>query len=251
MTNSNTIYFAFSFIALNAIFSHSNAQVGIGTDEPTRELDVNGNVRIRGLSSPSGEAAMVSVLPDGTLNTVFSQENAIGTLFIGLLDHDIPLDKPNYSTNTPPYSFEDIIIDNELLDVNDEYNDITGRYVPITNGVYKIVVSFDIGDYQDPDLDVDILIGLWDFTIDQWVLRRTFQHHNSNIGWYNNDTPDARNETFNFFNYINLTIGHSYGFRLIASYDDSIIEGFATLRSKNEGGTGASLSTIFSIIKIK
>ena len=234
------------------IYLQTNAQVGIGTKNPTRELDIVGNVRIRGLESATGESGIVSILPDGTLSTVSSQERAIGVRFIGFLSKDMPLDSANYSTNTPPYAFEEIIVDDELMDIRDEYNTITGRYVPKVEGVFKVSSSFDIGDYFNEDNDIDILIGLWDFTEDKWVLRRTFQHHNSNINWYTSgDDPDSRNETFSFANYIDLKLGHSYGFRIVASYDDSVTNDFASLKSKNDGGTGASLSSIFSIEKVR
>lgn len=41
--------------------------IGIGTDAPTQPLDVNGKLRVRGLSNPGSNGRLLSVLPDGTL----------------------------------------------------------------------------------------------------------------------------------------------------------------------------------------
>ena len=40
----------------------SYSQVGINTTTPTKELDVNGNMRVRGLSNSSGRTATVSAM---------------------------------------------------------------------------------------------------------------------------------------------------------------------------------------------
>jgi hypothetical protein len=42
--------------------------IGIGTNAPTQTLDVNGDLRVRGLSNTSGRGRLLSVLPDGTLS---------------------------------------------------------------------------------------------------------------------------------------------------------------------------------------
>lgn len=211
------------------------AQVGIGTTSPTEELDVNGNIRIRGLSNSSGRTTQVSALPDGTLVTTSTNNNAPGIRFVGFLSSDISLNTDS--------SFRDIILSNELIDVSNEYNTSSGRYSPVIDGYYKISMDFDIGDYSSTTNDLDILIGLWDFTANQWVLRRTFKHKS------NNSIGLGRNESYGITNYVQLHSNHSYGFRIFSDYENNTTRD-AKLKYQNYGSTGTSLSTNFSIEKV-
>ena len=218
----------------------SYSQVGINTTTPTKELDVNGNMRVRGLSNSSGRTATVSAMPDGTLVTGYSDPSAPGTRFVGFLNADISLNED--------YNYKEIVLGNELIDVNNEYNASSGRYSPVVSGYYKISMDFDIGDYTSDSYDLDILIGLWDFTTNNWVLRRTFKHRDNN----NSGMTDGRNESYGISNYLQLTVGHSYGFRIFSDYDPSIGSSGrnAKLKYQNSGSTGTSLSTSFSIEKV-
>lgn len=225
--------FAFSFL-------FSIAQVGINTTNPTQELDVNGDIRIRGLMNPNNITTPVYVRPDGTLVNSYSDPSAPGTKFVGFLNSDISLDQD--------FNFKEIVLSNELIDVNSEYNGTTGRYSPLFTGYYKISMDFDIGDYSNDEYDLDILIGLWDFTTNNWVLRRTFKHRDNN----NSTMTPGRNESFGISNYLQLEHGHSYGFRIFSDYDASIVAGQrnAKVKYQNSGSTGTSLSTSFSIEKV-
>ncbi len=210
------------------------AQVGIGTTSPTEELDVNGDVRIRGLSNGSGVTSPVSALPDGTLVTASTSNSAPGTKFVGFLDSDINLDINN--------GFKEIILTNELFDVLNEYDNITGRYSPTIAGYYKTSMDFDIGDYTSTTIDFDFVIGLWDFTTNQWALRRIYKHRSINLFV-------GRIESYGISNYLQLQVGHSYGFRIIPSYDSTVTLD-AKVKYQNGGATGISLSTSFSIEKV-
>jgi len=228
-----------SFVfALLSVLSFS--QVGINTTSPTEELDVNGDIRIRGLANPNSRTVPVYVRPDGTLVNSYSDPSAPGTKFVGFLNSDILLDQD--------YNYKEIILTNELIDVNNEYDAGLGRYSPLFTGFYKISMDFDIGDYTTDNKDLDILIGLWDFTTGNWVLRRTFKHKDNN----NSGMTDGRNESFGISNYLQLTAGHSYGFRIFTDYDPSITGSNrnAKLKYQNSGSTGTSLSSSFSIEKV-
>lgn len=213
------------------------SQVGIGTTNPTEQLDVNGNIRVRGLSNSSGTTTPVSVKPDGTLVTGLNDITAPGIKFVGFLSTDLHLNLD--------YNFKDIILSNELIDVLNEYNSSTGRYTPTMNGFYKISMDFDIGDYSSDTNDLDILIGLWDFTTNSWVLRRTFKHRDNN----NSGLGNGRNESYGITNYLQLMENHSYGFRIFTDYENSVTRD-ARLKANNSGSTGTSLSTNFSIEKV-
>lgn len=215
------------------------SQVGIGTTSPTQTLDVNGQFRIRGLSNMSGNEMYLHAQPDGTLVTQLTATNVSGLKFVGQLNADIPLNLDAV--------FKEIILKTELVDVSNEYNDVTGRFVPAEGGFYKINMNFDIGNYTNSNIDLDILIGLWDFTNDRWVLRRTFKHRNSNNG------TTAKTESFGITNFLQLTQGVSYGFRLLADYDNTILPVVvrdAVLVKNNVSVTGSTPSTNFAIEKV-
>lgn len=213
------------------------SQVGIGTTNPTKELDINGNVRIRGLSNNSGTTTPVSVTEDGTLVTGFNNATAPGIKFVGFLSSDLTLNLD--------FNFKEIILSNELIDILNEYNTTNGRYTPSIDGFYKISMDFDIGDYSNSSNDLDILIGLWDFTDNRWVLRRTFKHRDNN----NSGLGFGRNESYGITNYLQLLQTHSYGFRIFTDYENNTTRD-AKLKSHNTGSTGTSLSTNFSIEKV-
>lgn len=210
------------------------SQVGIGTTTPTTQLDVNGDARVRNLSNSLGQTAPVSALPDGTLVTAFTNTSATGIKFVGNLSSDIAL------TNTT--TFYEIILGSELIDVLNEYDNTTGRYQPKKTGYYKISMDFDIGDYTSTSSDLDILIGLWDFTTGAWVVRRTFKHTSNN----NSPTYIGRSESYGISNYLQLDATHNYGFRIHPTYTSSATKD-AKLKALNSGSTGSSNSTSFSI----
>ncbi len=230
----NTLHL-FAIIFINFTFS----QVGIGTTSPTQTLDVNGQIRVRGLSNMSGNGMYLHAQPDGTLVTQLTATNVSGLKFVGQLDADIPLNLDAV--------FKEIILKTELVDISNEYNTTTGRFVPLESGFYKINMNFDIGNYTNSNIDLDILIGLWDFTNNRWVLRRTFKHRNSNNG------TTAKTESFGITNYLQLTPGVSYGFRLLADYDNTISPApirDAVLVKNNVSTTGSTPSTNFAIEKV-
>lgn len=215
------------------------SQVGIGTTNPTQTLDVNGQIRVRGLSNMSGNGMYLHAQPDGTLVTQLTATNVSGLKFVGQLDADIPLNLDA--------AFKEIILKTELVDISNEYNTTTGRFVPSENGFYKINMNFDIGNYTNSTIDLDILIGLWDYTNNKWVLRRTFKHRNSNNGAL------AKTESFGITNYLQLTPGVSYGFRVLADYDNTTMPlaiRDAVLVKDNVSATGSTASTNFAIEKV-
>jgi hypothetical protein len=224
-----------TFILLLSLNLISFAQVGINTTAPTQSLDINGNVRVRGLSNTNSKILRVSALPDGTLVTQLTDNNAPGVRFVGNLNTDLLL-----TAN----SFFEILLQNEIVDLLDEYTPASGRYIPKVNSTYKVSMDFDIGDYTNTSLDLDVLIGLWDFTANQWVTRRTFKHRNTNL-----PSASGRNESHGITNYVQLVAGHSYGFRIFPTYNASATKD-ARLKFNNTGVTGPSISTSFSIEKI-
>ena len=107
----------FILIQSNLLFS----QVGIGTTNPTEEIDINGNARIRGLSNTTGKTVAVSATPDGTLVTSNTSSSTLGIRFVGFLNNDILLD----DTTT----FFEIPLNNELIDILNDLFFLSKRIV--------------------------------------------------------------------------------------------------------------------------
>lgn len=220
--------------------SISYAQVGIGTTSPTQEIDIVGNARVRGLSNPNGLLLDVYAQADGTLVTALNNANVPGSRFVGLIESDILLTDSN---------FIEIMLSSEFLDVLNEYDIPTGRYIPTVSGKYKILMNFDLGDYKETYYDIDLLIGLWDFADNKWIARRTLGHKcQLTFSLY------GRNEGYSYTNYVDLDSTHSYGFRVYPTYNasSSFVDptNICNMKAINTGSTGStSVSTTFSIEK--
>ncbi|AUP80003.1 hypothetical protein [Flavivirga eckloniae] len=211
----------------------SFSQVGIGTTVPTEDLDVNGTVRIRSLSNATGDHLQVVAKDDGTLVTAISDPSAPGSRFIGVLSADLALNSNG---------FRNIILGSEIFDYLNEHNTANGRYTPASSGIYSISMQFDLADYTSTKHDVDVLIGLWDVTNDRWISRRTYAHRSSSHF-------SGRNEGYSNINYVTLTAGNTYSFRIFPTYNNSVSKSLV-LKRTNGGGTGTSVSTTFAISKV-
>lgn len=221
------------------------SQVGVGTTNPTQELDVNGDARVRGLSNVTGTTQPVSALPDGTLVTAGSDPSSLGIRFVGFLTADIA-----FSFQV----FHDIVLGNELIDIFNEHNAATGRYVPSEGGFYEISMDFDLGDYDSTEFDSEVVMGLWNYTTNNWVVRRIHKHINTNIA---DITPlfNGRSESYSGTNYVAMTAGNSYGFRAFPTYrtpaDGVPTTDRISLRFESSGTSGTTLATSFSISRIR
>ena len=208
------------------------AQLGIGTHNPTEELDVVGNVKIRDLISQA--TLPVSILSDGTLATVATNEASLGVQFIGFLVNDIPLaDGEIY----------DIVLSSRFNPIG-EFIESTNRFVPNSTGLYKVLIDFDIAEYSSTTIDVNITIGLWDFTDNVWETRGMIRHQN------NNGTTIPREASYTQADFVTFTQGNSYGFRIMAEYGNSVSHN-AILSVENAGTTGSSQATTISIRRVQ
>ncbi|GHC59557.1 hypothetical protein GCM10008083_25560 [Ulvibacter litoralis] len=116
------------------------AQVGIGTTEPTASLDINGNLRIRGISEEmEPEIAKDSILVisrNGLVNRISSKKVLESTLKTTA--------KANFTTGSPTISLSilsntaTIPFDNVAFDTNNEYNATTYTYTAKQDGIYDI-----------------------------------------------------------------------------------------------------------------
>jgi len=133
-------------IFLAFIIQISFAQVGIGTTSPTAQLDVNGDIRVRS-TIPEIEESIVqsSILvasTDGiikrtTSKMVFESNNK--TLVKANLSNTSTLGI-SLSNN----SSEILSYNNEVTDLNDEYNASTFEFSPKQSGFYEVYAMINM-----------------------------------------------------------------------------------------------------------
>ena len=235
----------FLFIMVTLPFQ-MQGQLSIGTNAPTRDLDVVDTVRVRGLRDESSTLA-VSALSDGTLTTVAIDVNAAGVRFIGFLEEDVslaPTDGSGDFTHSVGIDFS------AVFNPSNEYNESTNRFVPNSTGLYKVFLDLDITGYTQTNSDVLIIAGLRDLTDDPgaWVTRGIFRHRQTNVGF-----AEARQGSYTRAGYVTLTQGRSYGFRVVAVYapGSAVNTRTATLARENGGFTGSSQATTAGIERIQ
>lgn len=129
-----------TLLALICVSTFVNAQIGVGTTEPTATLDINGDVRIRSISEETiVDIAKDSVLVlsrNGLVNRISSKkviESALKTTA-----------KANFTTGGSTVSLSIlsgsaiIPFDNEEFDTNEEYDTTTYTYTAKQDGIYDI-----------------------------------------------------------------------------------------------------------------
>lgn len=118
------------------------AQVGIGTSSPTKELDVNGEFRVRTIPLTTNEpAAKDSVLVVDNLGNLkrISSQNIVNSYLKSAI-------KGSFSTSSTVSlnlisNKVKIPFDNAEFDVNSEFNTTTNSFVAKQNGIYSIKVQ--------------------------------------------------------------------------------------------------------------
>jgi hypothetical protein len=135
------------------------AQVGIDTTSPTASLDVNGNLRVRTLTStPNNSAAKDSILVSdnlGNIKRVSSKtviESHLKTFIKGSFSGstDISLTLAS-GTKKIPFNLEE-------FDENDEFNTTTNTFTATQSGIYAINVAIKTTSSISIALDFGVAI---------------------------------------------------------------------------------------------
>ncbi len=133
-------------IFLVLLIQISFAQVGIGTTSPTTQLDVNGDIRVRSTLPETDESIIQSSIlvasTDGvvkrtTSKMVFESNNK--TLVKANLSNTSTL-----GLSVSGSTSEVISYNNEVTDLNDEYNASTFEFSPKQTGFYEIYAMINM-----------------------------------------------------------------------------------------------------------
>ncbi len=136
------------FILLSLfVLSNANAQIGIKTDTPTADLDVNGNARIRVVPDKTtfteGDRVLIvdteGNVRKANLNDVYRQVYINNTVFSGMKVSNKLLD-----VSLGNSTYKSLLLDGVELG-DQHYNTTTGAYTVPEDGIYNIVYYFKYG----------------------------------------------------------------------------------------------------------
>lgn len=125
------------------IFSFS--QIGIGTENPTRTLDVNGDLRVRTTTATLREsAAKDSIITVGATGNVtrVSSKTVVESHFKSFVKGSFPMGATGtVSMSIAAGSYAIIPFNTEEFDINDEFNTTNGIFTAKVNGIYSVSVN--------------------------------------------------------------------------------------------------------------
>lgn len=216
----NYFSFLFSFISFFALSQTYNGNVGINTDTPTQNLDVNGDVIGSKLNSNtsalSSTGLVVLTTSDGTLKAVpknkispLVTENlgtiiSTGSEFVVAQEFYSDLSADQTINSTTPQILTNL--NAEVFDNMGLYNN--GRFQVKDNGTYVILISVQISENTTL---TNPFIGVRNLTNNTWVcgVNDSFTASNGATG----------NKTQNYFIYsgVDLLKGVDYAFAAMSA----------------------------------
>lgn len=123
----------------------SYSQIGIGTENPTRTLDVNGDLRIRTTNATIREsAAKDSIITVGATGNItrISSKTVVESHFKTFIKGGFPAgSSAAISISIPANSYTLIPFNTIDFDINSEFNVSTSTYTAKQPGIYAVTVS--------------------------------------------------------------------------------------------------------------
>lgn len=271
------------------------AQVGIGTEEPKTTLDVRATYdngvtvgantstdgitipRVNTLESPgvvSGQLvyltqnwnarSMGTYAWNATYSDWYMLENPKGTanvIWSGKLNQDFIINQDmggiSNATKVPGTFVTDMVDDFNM------YNNSTGIFTPLEDGIYRIEIAFDYNYYISGEgnfvsmsgannggtlgIAPYILYGLYDETADEWIFR------NYEYAIANRQIATTAGKSNYTIGYINMDSSHQYSFNFITEVPNDEFSSGKRIRIKatNSGTSGSSDSTYFVLQKVQ
>jgi hypothetical protein len=208
------------------VVKKDNGNVGINITTPTNKLHIIATanpLRAEGVVNSTSSSDKILVIDNtGVVKTALASESN----FSGVLSTDFVC--------TATVTIEKIIVQNELLDLGNEYNSSTGLFTPVSSGIYvfelEISASALVEGSGPPFRNA---MGLVSASTNQWVGRFNF-----------GATTDVR--SFYCKGIANLIAGQSYYFGVSSSQDGDVV----TITSNPTGYTGSGIGTFFSIQRL-
>lgn len=125
------------------LFSYS--QIGIGTENPTRTLDVNGDLRIRTTTATVRESAakdsIITVGATGNITRV-SSKTVVESHLKSFVKGSFPIGGTGtISMSITAGGYTLIPFNTEEFDINEEFNPLTGIFTAKASGIYSVSVN--------------------------------------------------------------------------------------------------------------
>ncbi len=210
-----------------------DGKMGIGAISPSNKfhvVDTSDPVRFEGVQNTNATNVSSLVIdPSGVVKTSFLQRIKFG----GYITTNFSMSQPSTGN-----SIAKVIIDNEQIDLENEYDTSTGLFTPLETGVYiwEFATSYFGTNAVDNDFGVSAeraVIGVASNSTNLWVARANIEN-----------STDTR--YFLAKGIVTLTAGTSYYFGLAAPVNKSM-----TLVASPTGATGSGIGTYFSFTRLK
>lgn len=202
------------------------AQVGINTNEPTKELDINGDLRVRKvLDSESSQDIALVVDKDGVVKKSITDASQ----FKAYLASDFTSGSDNII-----YKITNM---NIIEDYSNDFDLQKSVFVPSYDGIYNIVITIT-STLSDNLVHNNSVVGLVDDTTNRWIMRFSIPKD------YISSLPlnSMAGVTNTFVGTASLKKGQSYYFGVSSNMK---------LLYKPTGDTGEGIGTYFSIELLK
>lgn len=201
----------------------SSAQVGINTLEPTSMVDVNGDLRIRGVDvSQNTENPILVIDPDGNLKRSITSQS----YFRGYLNKD-------FTANSGVSTIHKITDFKVIDQASDEFDTSTNTFTPTFSGLYNLVLTFTTTATTAIDAN-NVVYGLVDAETKKWVILFTV----SKDYIYNLGLNSSSGAMSSFSGAVKLTQGKKYYFGITENMK---------LLSNPSGNTGDGIGSYFAL----
>lgn len=213
-----------------------NGKTGIGENAPTNKLhvkDTKDPLRLEGVQETADVNTYALVLDNnGVVKTSFLQRTKFG----GYINNDFVMNQSSAGT-----TIAKVIVDNEQLDLEGEYDTTTGLFTPVSSGVYtwEFAMTYHNAGGTSSPVDGEVgtsndrgVIGIVDST-GKWISRAAYEA-----------ISDQR-----FFlakGVVSLVAGQSYYFGAAAPTSKRL-----TILANPTGSTGSGIGTYFDFTRLK
>lgn len=229
-----------------SIFSF--AQVGIGLDTPSKELDINGELRIRNVNTGQHDQVLIvdesGVVYKRSLSQLISE--ALSTIRVPTVaaviqyDNIQPYEILVISDNIYPIPFNhEVVINHNLI----KYDMADNSFTVLEDGIYQFILQTG---FKKSSTENEIVLGIAEITTSgskkyRWIGRATWTQHLLQSGTF----PSYADRTFNAYS---STLKLKKGDKLIAGVS-SLNGRLLHLEGTQTGDTGNGNVTNLSIVK--
>lgn len=209
-----------SIYLLSLLSSSLYSQVGINTDTPTKELDVNGEVRIRTVEiSTSTDDISLVVDSEGVVKKNIQSTKGILRAYLS----------SNFNAPQNASTIYKVTNWNVLNNPDSSFDSSTGIFTAPVSGLYKVTYTATIMQNGN-NPQTNIVLGVVDNSTKKWITRFSIMKGNT--------TTNSVGNANTFVGLLKLNSGDQCYFGA---------SGYVSILSNPSGDTGQGIGTYFEI----